>query len=67
MKLSILKDFEYFHAGVNRVKYTEGDEIDATDNEMIVVAKSEGWARVSGEKASKPPRNKAIKAAPENK
>jgi len=67
MKLTIIKDFSYWHHGVNRTDYTAGSQVEVTDAEMAAVAVSEGWATDGIEKATKPPRNKAIKSAPENK
>ena len=67
MQITILKDFAYFHGGCNRADYVAGETVDATDDEMIEVATREGWAQVPTEKATKPPANKARKAAPENK
>lgn len=69
MKLTITKDFAYWHGGCRRADYAAGQEIDADDDEMIAVALAEGWATDGApkEKAVKPPSNKAHKAAPENK
>ena len=69
MKLAITQDFTYWHKGCNRADYLAGQEVDADDKEMIAVALAEGWATDGApkEKASKPPNNKAHKAAPENK
>ena len=69
MKLTITKDFTYWHKGCNRADYAAGQEVDADDQEMIAVAVAEGWATDGApkEKAAKPPSNKAHKAAPENK
>ena len=69
MKLTITKDFTYWHKGCNRADYLAGQEVDADDQEMIDVALAEGWATdgAPAEKASKAPSNKARKAAPENK
>ena len=67
MKLTITQDFTYWHNGCNRADYVAGETVDATDDEMIEVATREGWAQVPTEKATKPPANKARKAAPENK
>ena len=69
MKLIIIQDFTYWHKGCSRAEYTAGQEVDADDQEMIAVALAEGWATDGApkEKASKPPSNKAHKAAPENK
>ena len=69
MKLTITKDFTYWHKGCNRADYVAGQEVDADDQEMIAVAVAEGWATVGApkEKAAKPPSTKAQKAAPENK
>ena len=67
MRITITQDFSYWHGGHARADYTAGQELDATDAEMAEVALREGWAQVAGEKASKPPSNKARKAAPENK
>ena len=69
MKLTIIKDFTYWHGGSRRADYAAGQEVDANDQEMIDVALAEGWATDGApkEKASKPASNKAHKAAPENK
>lgn len=69
MKLTIIKDFTYWHCGCRRADYVAGQEVDASDQEMIDVALAEGWATDGApkEKASKPASNKAQKAAPENK
>ena len=69
MTLTIKQDFTYWHGGCRRVDYVAGQEVDADDQEMIAVALSEGWVTDGApkEKASKPPSNKAHKAAPENK
>ena len=69
MKLTIIKDFTYWHKGCNRADYVAGQEVDADDQEMIAVAVAEGWATDGApkEKASKPASSKAQKAAPENK
>ena len=69
MKLTIIKDYTYWHGGCRRADYMAGQEVDADDQEMIAVAVAEGWATAGApkEKASKPPSNKAHKAAPENK
>lgn len=69
MKLTITKDFTYWHKGCNRADYVAGQEVDADDQEMIAVALAEGWVTDGApkEKASKPASNKAHKAAPENK
>ena len=69
MKLTIIKDFTYWHGGCRRADYAAGQEVDANDQEMIDVALAEGWATDGApkEKASKPASNKAQKAAPENK
>lgn len=69
MKLTITKDFTYWHKGCNRADYVAGQEVDANDQEMIAVALAEGWATDGApkEKASKPASNKAHKVAPENK
>ena len=69
MKLTIKQDFTYWHGGCNRADYSAGQEIEADDSEMVAVALAEGWATDGApkEKASKPPSNKAHKAAPENK
>lgn len=65
-KLSIKEAFTYFHKGYDRKDYVAGQEVDTDDNEFAAVATGEGWA-IDGEKAAKPPQNKARKAAPENK
>ena len=69
MKLTITKDFTYWHKGCNRADYLAGQEVETDDQEMIAVALAEGWATDGApkEKAAKPPSNKAHKAAPENK
>ena len=69
MKLTITKDFTYWHGGCRRADYVTGQEVDADDQEMIAVALAEGWATDGApkEKAAKPVSNKAQKAAPENK
>lgn len=69
MKLTITKDFTYWHGGCRRADYVAGQDVDADDQEMIDVALAEGWATDGApkEKASKPASNKAHKAAPENK
>ena len=69
MKLTITKDFTYWHGGCRRADYVAGQEVDADDQEMIDVALAEGWATDGApkEKAAKPVSNKAQKAAPENK
>ena len=69
MKLTITKDFTYWHKGCNRADYVAGQEVETDDQEMIAVAVAEGWATDGApkEKAAKPPSNKAHKAAPENK
>lgn len=69
MKLTITKDFTYWHKGCNRADYVAGQEVDADDQEMIAVALAEGWATdgAAKEKATKPASTKAHKAAPENK
>ena len=69
MKLTIKTDFPYWHGGCRRVDYVAGQEVETDDQEMIAVAVAEGWATDGApkEKASKPPSNKAYKAAPENK
>ena len=68
MKLTIKTDFPYWHGGCNRADYLAGQEVDASDQEMIAVALAEGWATdgAPAEKATKPT-TKARKAAPENK
>ena len=69
MKLTITKDFTYWHGGCRRVDYVAGQEVETDDQEMIAVAVAEGWATDGApkEKASKPASNKAQKGAPENK
>ena len=69
MKLTITKDFTYWHKGCNRADYVAGQEVETDDQEMIDVALAEGWATDGApkEKASKPASTKAHKAAPENK
>ena len=69
MKLTITKDFTYWHGGCRRADYLTGQEGETDDQEMIAVAVAEGWATDGApkEKAAKPPSNKAHKAAPENK
>jgi len=69
MKLTITKDFTYWHGGCRRADYVTGQEVETDDQEMIAVAVAEGWATDGApkEKAAKPPSNKAHKAAPENK
>jgi hypothetical protein len=69
MKLTIIKDFTYWHGGCRRADYAAGQEVDANDQEMIAVAMAEGWATdgAAKEKATKPASTKAHKAAPENK
>lgn len=67
MKLTINKDFTYFHGGCNPAQYKAGTEVEADDQEMIAVALAEKWAVSPAEKAEKAPANKARKAAPENK
>ena len=69
MKLTITKDFTYWHGGCRRADYVTGQEVDADDQEMIAVALAEGWATdvAPKEKATKPASTKAHKAAPENK
>ena len=66
MKLIVLKDFSYSTNGYTLETYSAGDEIDTEHAELIEVSMREGWASPA-EKALKAPRNKAIKAAPENK
>ncbi len=64
MKLTITKDFSYWHKGVNRADYAAGTEVETDDEEMVQVAVTEGWAEPEGaEKRS----TKAQKNAPENK
>lgn len=65
-KLNITEDFVYFHKGYERKDYVVGQEVETDDDEFAAVATGEGWA-VDGEKAAKPPQNKARKGAPENK
>ena len=69
MKLTIIKDYTYWHGGCRRADYVAEQEVYADDQEMIAVALAEGWATdgVRKEKASKPASTKAHKAAPENK
>ena len=69
MKLTITKDFTYWHGGCRRVDYVAEQEVETDDQEMIAVALAEGWATDGApkEKVSKPASNKAHKAAPENK
>lgn len=68
MKLHITKNFTYWHSGCNRADYVAGQEVEASDYEMIAVAIAEGWA-TDGEPVEKAtrPTTKARKAAPENK
>ena len=69
MKLTITKDFTYWHGGCRRADYVAGQEVETDDQEMIAVAVAEGWATDGApkEKAAKPASNKAHKAALENK
>ena len=70
MKLTIKQNFAYWHGGCNRADYSAGEEVEASDQEMIDVALAQGWAVAQGapsEKAAKPAENKARKTAPENK
>lgn len=56
MKLTIKKNFTYWHGGCNAVTYEEGQEVEVEDEEMIAVATSEGWA--ASEEAKKTKANK---------
>lgn len=66
MKLIALKDFSYSTNGSTLVPYVAGEEINTEHAELIEVSMREGWT-TPAEKALKAPRNKANKAAPENK
>lgn len=65
MRIAIKKTFDWAHRGVEIKTYTEGQEVDADDAEMVSVALAEGWA-VAADGDDKPAR-KSRKAAPENK
>ena len=53
MKLTITKDFTYWHKGCNRADYVAGQEVDADDQEMIAVALARSrWRSVTSRKAT---------------
>lgn len=74
MKLVAKQDFSWAHEHVRVVTYKAGDEIETDDEDLISVARTEGWAVPDGEeeapkrRAKGPaPENKAENTAPENK
>jgi hypothetical protein len=72
MKLKALKNFSWAHNHVRVADYTEGQDIDTEDADLIEVARREGWALPEGEEPifeedPKEPGKRAKKAAPENK
>lgn len=64
MRIAIKKTFDWAHRGVEIKTYTEGQEVDADDADMVAVALAEGWAIEDGDDK---PAKKSRKAAPENK
>ena len=67
MKLIVKQDFSYSTNGYTLVPYAAGTELETENAGLIEVALAEGWAVSPTEKALKPPQNKALKSAPENK
>lgn len=62
MRLKARQDFTYYLRGVEPVTFAEGEEFDATDQELAEVAQREGWAApvaVDVEKQPKTTRRKA--------
>jgi hypothetical protein len=66
--LKVKKPFLFAHRGCVVVSYSEGDEIETDDADLIETATSEKWATQVKEKAkTDAPENKAQPAAPDNK
>lgn len=63
MKLIALQDFSWAHQHVSIKEYKEGEVIETDDQDLLDVAKAEGWVIEEGEKPSK----RAKAAAPDNK
>lgn len=72
MELKALQDFSWAHRGVQIEEFKEGQTITTEDEDLIRVAKEEGWASEDGQKPvmqrkKSAPENKDAGAAPENK
>jgi len=48
MKLTVIKEFDWAHRGVEIEKFEKGAVIDTEDADLIKVATDEGWAKKSG-------------------
>lgn len=57
MRIAIKKTFDWAHRGVEVKTYTEGQEVDADDADMVAVALAEGWA-VAADKDESPKRGR---------
>lgn len=72
MELIALQDFSWAHRGVQIEEFKEGQTITTDDEDLIRVAKDEGWASEDGQKPVAPRKkqaaeNKDAGSAPENK
>lgn len=63
MKLTVIKNFNWAHAGVRVEEFVKDAVIDTEDLDLIEVSTREGWTKKPG----KPATAKAPAAAPENK
>jgi hypothetical protein len=71
MKLTVLQNFSWAHQHVTIKEYAVGDVIETDDEDLIRVARNEGWAAAEGDELPAPPADKtqprSRKGAPENK
>lgn len=57
MKFKVIKSFSWAFRGVEVINFNEGDPLETEDEELIKVAKQEGW--ISAENSVKKNENKA--------
>ncbi|MGV7210495.1 hypothetical protein ACLB1G_21890 [Oxalobacteraceae bacterium A2-2] len=53
MKLIAKQDFKWAHRGVQVEEFSAGQEIETEDEDLIKVAREEGWAEEVGAKGAK--------------
>jgi hypothetical protein len=59
-KMIVKQTFRWAHQGCFIKEYVAGEKLETDDEDLIRVAKQEGWV-------SDKPESKAVKSAPENK